>query len=70
MNWNTIVRDTTRIIISFSIVGCYLYCVITEHSCATTLQPYAIAVLASQLGIEGLLKVVEGKNNGRYSGGN
>lgn len=67
MNWDTIIRDVTRIVVSGIIVGGFVYCVIIHDSCADVLQQYAIAVIAAQLGIEGIVKVANGVGNGRYS---
>lgn len=66
MNYNTLLRDITRVIVSIGVVGAYIYCVILHDSCADTLAPLAIAVLSAQLGLEGVLKILEGKDNGRY----
>lgn len=67
MNVNPLVRDIGRIIMSLLVVGAWLYCEISHDICAEVFRPYALAVIAAWLGIEGVLKIVEGVQTGKYT---
>lgn len=67
MNLNPLIRDVGRALISFAVVGTWLYCELMHDVCAFALKPYALTVLAAWLGIEGVLKVIEGVQTGKYT---
>lgn len=67
MNINPLVRDIGRILISAIVVGAWVYCEITHDVCAVMLRPYALTLLAAWMGLEGILKVIEGVQTGKYT---
>ncbi len=67
MNWLQLTKDVSRVVVCLSVIGVWLYCSINELACKVYLEPYAIAVLAGQLGIEGLIKVITGLPSGKYT---
>lgn len=67
MNWLQLTKDVSRVLICLSIVLVWLYCSVNELSCKSYLEPYAITVLAAQLGIEGIIKIIDGLPAGKYN---
>lgn len=67
MNWLQLTKDISRVLICLSIILVWLYCSINELACKSYLEPYAIAVLAGQLGIEGIIKIIDGLPSGKYN---
>lgn len=67
MNVNPLVRDVGRVLVSSIVVAAWVYCEITHDVCAVALRPYALALLAAWMGIEGIMKIVEGVQTGKYT---
>ncbi len=67
MNFNPLIRDVGRVIISIAVLGVWLYCEVTNLTCAGVLRPVSMGILTAWLGVEGLLKFIEGINTGKYT---